>query len=365
VRRILAAVSPGEVRIATMHGDEIDAYAIWRPGAPDGLGDIYMGQVTARVPAMAGAFVALADAEGFLPDSDGAAGLSEGGAVLVRLTRSAQGGKGPRLAIEPAEAGTRHPAGLVKRGPSPLHRAASAYPGAAIEVDDAALLATLRPDFGERLRLVARAFNETLEAEIDTLASPWMNLPGGLRASIVPTPALVAIDMDGGASTALRTPKATAQFAANRAALPALARAIRLRNLSGAILIDLAGLAVKRRTALGPELEAALANDPARPRLLGFTHLGLAEIFRPRSSPPLYELLAGPHAAGLAGLREAAGQSAHRRPAMRAAPEVVAALQADPVALTAFARQSVFPLTLRSDPSLPRCSWVIEDAANA
>ena len=71
-------------------------YAIWRPGAPDGVGDIHRGRVTARGAAMAGEFLALNGAEGFLPDS-------EGGRVCVRAIRlgarhaAAQGGKGPRL----------------------------------------------------------------------------------------------------------------------------------------------------------------------------------------------------------------------------------------------------------------------------
>ena len=39
-------------------------YAIWRPGAPDGVGDVHRGRVIARVPAMAGAFVALGGTEG-------------------------------------------------------------------------------------------------------------------------------------------------------------------------------------------------------------------------------------------------------------------------------------------------------------
>ena len=95
-------------------------------------------------------------------------------------------------------------------------------------------------------------------------------------------------------------------MAVNRALLPALARQIRLRNLSGAILVDLAGLPARRRAALGPALAEALAEDPLRPRLLGFTALGLAEIVRPRVHPPLHELLAGPHAAGLAALRAVA-----------------------------------------------------------
>ncbi len=77
-----------------------------------------------------------------------------------------------------------------------------------------------------------------------------------------------------------------------------------------------------------------LEDDPLRPRFLGFTALGLAEIVRPRVHPPLHELLAGPHAAGLSALRHAMREDASRpdrAPALRAAPAVVAALQADPV----------------------------------
>ncbi|MBU6497739.1 MAG: ribonuclease E/G, partial [Rhodospirillales bacterium] len=156
-------------------------------------------------------------------------------------------------------------------------------------------------------------------------------------------------------ATAERRSKAAAQFAANRALLPALARQIRLRNLGGAILVDLAGMAARRRAALAGNFAAALAADPLQPRLLGFTALGLAEILRPRIHPPLHELLAGPHAAGLAALREAAGR-VRANPAvalaLRAAPPIVAALQADPVALGAFAHLSGRALVLRSDPAL-------------
>ncbi len=68
-----------------------------------------------------------------------------------------------------------------------------------------------------------------------------------MRALIEPTAALVAIDVDMAAATAGRDAKQAKQEAANRAALPALARQIRLRNLSGAILVDLAGLSMRRR----------------------------------------------------------------------------------------------------------------------
>jgi Ribonuclease G/E len=45
------------------------------------------------------------------------------------------------------------------------------------------------------------------------------------------------------------------------------------------------------RVKLQPVLAAALARDPLKPRLLGFSHLGFAEISRPRIRPPLHEML--------------------------------------------------------------------------
>jgi Rne/Rng family ribonuclease len=217
--------------------------------------------------------------------------------------------------------------------------------------------------FTGRLALVAQSFGEAVEAEIDSLAAPWADLPGGLRAGFFPTPALTAIDLDGASASAARGEKARLQFAANRGALPALARQIRLRNLSGAIVVDFAGVAGKRRASLGPELAQCLAADPVQPRLLGFTQLGLAEILRSRTSPPLHEVLAGPHAAGLAGLRALACSDragAGRRPCLRAAPDVITALQADSVALDEFAQVSAHRLILQSDPSLPTATCITE-----
>jgi Rne/Rng family ribonuclease len=186
-------------------------------------------------------------------------------------------------------------------------------------------------------------------------------LPGGLRASIEPTAALVAIDMDMAAATAGREAKTTKQEAANRAALPALARQIRLRSLAGTILIDLAGLPLRRRPALADAIRAALAPDPAKPRLLGFTASGLAEIQRARTHSPLHELQAGPHAAGLAALRTIAASAGSPLTLLRAAPDVVSALEADSVALPALANRLGRPLVLRSEPALSPCATIIEE----
>ena len=364
---ILAACSPGEVRVAVTRDDTLVDFAIWRPGQPDGVGDLHRGRITARVPAMAGAFVALDGADGFLPDTDGGARTSEGTVLGVRIIRAAQGGKGPRLtalldAAERTLIGNGSPA-LVRRGPGPLARLAAQYPDAPVLVDDTALAATFRPTLGARLGVVRAAFDAELAARVTALAEPVVDLPGGARLSIHATPALTAIDVDAGATTASGGTKATAQFALNRAVLPALAAEILLRNLSGAILVDLAGLPARRRAVLADDVAAALADDPLRPRLLGFTRLGLAEIVRPRVHPPLHEMLAGAHATGLAALRQAAAEvvaTPSRALALRAPPAIVGALEADPHALEDFARRAGRKLALRADPSLAGGVWVLE-----
>jgi ribonuclease G len=356
---VLAACSPGEIRVAAVQDGALLDYALWRPGRTDGVGDVHRGRITSVMPGLAGAFVALEDADGFLPDSAGAAGRGVGDMLLVRVVRAAQGGKGPRLAAVEGDAGSGPP-GRLRAGPNAVERLASLHPGPVI-VDDPGIAALLRPALGERLT-VGSALDESLASQIDALESPEVTLPGGLRATIHPTPALVAIDVDTAGASAGRTPKPAMQEALNRAMLPALARQIRLRNLSGAILIDLAGLTVRRRAALSDAIRAALADDPLMPRFLGFTALGLAEVLRPRIHPPLHELLAGPHAAGLAALRRvAADADPAAPPALRAAPAVVAALTGDPVALPALAHRLGRAILLRSDPGLPPCAWVVEE----
>ena len=358
---IRAACSPGEVRAAAVEDGRLLDYAITRPGAPDGVGDRLRGRVVAHLPAMAGAFVALPDgAEGFLPDSQGRAGLGAGDPVTVVVTRAAQGGKGPRLTARTAQAGPGPPA-LLARGPGAVERLLALHPGAPVFVDDPAAAVP-------GTTVVRRAWDEALDAAVAALADPILDLPGGLRASIHPTPALVAIDVDGAAASAERRTKAGAQREANRAALPALAHAIRLRNLSGAVVLDLAGMAAKARAALAPDLLAALRPDPLHPRFLGFTALGLAEILRPRVHPPLHELLAGPHAAALRALRHLARQAA-ADPAtplrLRIAPDVARALEGDAPARADLARRTGRPLVVQTDSAAPPGHWTLEPIPRA
>lgn len=362
--RLLAACSPGEIRVVAAEGGTLIDAAIERPGARDGIGDLHRGRVTARRPALAGAFVALADGpEGFLPDSAGGRTAGVGDAVTVRVTRSAQGGKGPRLAVEPMPAQAGPPA-LLTVGPGAVATLAALHPQASVRVDDMAALAVLRPLLGERVAFVARAFDDDTEAAWAALARREVALAGGARLAIYPTPALVAIDVDLGGGASGRRGKTAAHVEANTAIIPAIAREIRLRNLSGPIVVDLAGLSPKRRAALGPDFTAALAGDPVAARFLGFSGLGLAEILRGRIRPPLHELLAGPHAAGLAALRQLARElaaSPGRPPALRAAADVADAILADSAARADLARLAGRPLILHTDRTLPPLAWRLEE----
>jgi hypothetical protein len=363
---VFATHSPGEIRVAAHDGGLLD-YAIWRPGRPDGVGDLHIGRITARARALGGSFVALEGAEdGFLPDSEQPGQATAGTYLVVRITRAAQAGKGPRLTarLEASDLGheVTAPARLVRRGPNPIERFAAHYAAAAVLVDDPALAAALHRGLGSRVRLVQHAFDEALEEATGGLAAEQVMLPGGGSLRIQPTAALVAIDIDTAGALPERRGKTAAHAGFNDAVIPALARQIRLRALSGAILVDFAGMPARRRVSLAGPLRAALETDPVEARLLGFTALGLAEIVRRRVHPPLHEVLAGPHAAAAAALRAAAAQS---RPGaalmLRAAPDVVAAYEQDDVMRADLARSAAHALMIRSDPHLPTCQWRLHD----
>ncbi|MFS3135726.1 ribonuclease E/G [Gluconacetobacter sacchari] len=368
--RILAASAPGEIRIAVTDATGLRDYAVWRPGWPDGVGDLHRGRAGARLTAMGGTFVDLADgASGFLPDSAAPGPLAEGDPVLVRIVRAAQDGKGARLSATgptlPQGQSLAGPPALLTHGPTPLEALAAAWPDAPIVIDDAAIAARLPAPLRGRVQRDRRAFDAETEAARAALADASVALPGGLRATITPTPALVAIDMDGGTASSDRRAKQTAQFAANRDALPALLHQVRLRNLSGAIVIDVAGLAIRKRPALRETIETALAQDPLRPRFLGFSALGLAEIMRPRIHPPLHALLSD--AAGRmiwmldSWSRQVSGQPGPA-PGLRVGTDLARALDHDPGAIADTTRLSGHQPAWRLDPSLPPLSWTLDHA---
>ena len=352
---IRIASSPGEARIAVLDGETLEDFALWRPGRPDGYGDIHLVRVTAPMDALGGAFVILADgSEGFLTGKH-----KEGALVTAQVTRSPQGGKGLRL--KPVDAPVPETTGpqLLAHGPTPLEAIARAYPDADILIDDPAVAAMLPALLRPRIRRVLAAFDSTTDALCDALGDPTADLTGGLRATFTPTPALVAIDLDNPMPDA-RQWRPVAQVGANIRAIPSLCREIRLRNLSGAIMVDPAGITPRKRAALVPAMQEGFRSDPQSPQTLGVTALGLIEIVRPRGRTPLHELLRSPHGTGLSALKAILARRPTRvtvPPTLRAAIPVIRALEADTLALDAFATAYGARLVLDMAPDFPLTFW--------
>ncbi|MBI0534646.1 ribonuclease [Roseomonas sp. KE2513] len=366
--RILVSTSPGERRVALWRDGALQAAFVERPSLPDGVGDIHLTRVTARVPALSGVFVAMeGEVGGFLPDAQGGEGVTEGTSLPLRVTRAAQGGKGPRLSATgvPKDLPRDGPLRLLHRGPDAALRLAAAHPAAPVLSDYPAEAARLRAALGAgRVQLLSRpAFDEAVEAEFDLLAAAEVPLPGGGRLLVHPTSALTALDVDTGAAAGRDN---GAHRAVNAAALTEAARQIRLRHLAGPILLDLAGGSAKSRADLLPALRRAAGPDPLL-RVVGLTGLGLMEMVRTRVHPPLHEVLGQPISPlthGLVALRRAAREAAARPAAtlaLRAHPKVLAALRGLPGALEDFAAGAAHPISLVSDPTLAPGEDVIED----
>ncbi len=352
-----------------MEDGDLRDHALFHPGRPDGYGDLHLGRAGRHVAPLGGTFVALAGGvDGFLPDRETERPPSEGTPVVVRAIRSALGGKGPRLSARGCDAppdrdAREGPPRLLRRGPSPLDALLARWPEAPVVVPTPALAAGLAP---RAVRIDARP-DRAFEAACQALRDGDVALPGGARATIHPTPALVAIDLDTASAPAAASGRPAALLGVNRAALPRLLHEIRLRDLSGAILIDLAGMQARKRALLAPDMAAGLAPDPLGPRFLGFTALGLAEIVRPRRRPALHERLAGAAGRALdaaeALVAETLAAAARRGAALalEAGPALIHAIEADAVLRDDLARATGHPLILRATPGLG-AGWRIADA---
>lgn len=129
------------------------------------------------------------------------------------------------------------------------------------------------------------------EAGIDDMLEEALRkivkLDCGGRVIIEETRACTAIDVDSGEGTA------QGGFGRlNQEAAAEIVRQIILRNLSGKIVIDFAGIAEFKYLKKALDiLTEGLADDPARGRVLGLTRAGNVEIIRTRRRPSLRDLL--------------------------------------------------------------------------
>lgn len=251
------------------------------------------------------AFAAAPDAAGLRDGlSVRAQALAADGAALAgdlaRLARR-------RAAILAAEAAARPPATLEPAPDFAQAAVRDAPAHARIATDDRALHQRLKglageawPDLAEGLAFSDPArgalFEEAgLADSIEDALARRVPLSGGGRITIDRTEAMVVIDIDSGGSADGGGKKEEALFRLNKRALEEAARQIRLRNLSGLIVIDCVTLRGKgRMKALVESLRARVKSDPVKTDVLGFTAAGLIEATRQRFGPSLDELMNAP-----------------------------------------------------------------------
>jgi ribonuclease G len=309
IAELLISPGPGEWRAAWVENDAAVELYVER-GDTQPPGSIHLGRVVRIVPGLDAALIDIGDERpGFLPLRDAPDVKPEEGArILVQVRREAWADKAPRLTARIAApdlldlrkraAGLDPPARLF---PAPGFAAALALrlPPAPeyVIADDPAIIAELRRTFPEA-EIVQRNPAEwpiDLDAVFDTAVSSSLALRGGGAVHIEETRAAILIDVDTGTPETGSAERAA--LAANRAATALIARHLRLVNFSGPIVIDFVGLdRPRQREQVRRALEAALAGDPAKPTVLGWTRLGHLELVRPRRGRSLLDALLGPRA---------------------------------------------------------------------
>lgn len=124
-----------------------------------------------------------------------------------------------------------------------------------------------------------------MEEALDTRV--WLKCGGYLV--IEPTEAMTVIDVNSGKNEAKKAGEDT-YYQVNLEAAEEVARQLRLRNLSGIIVVDFINMAEKeQQKALLEHLKSLTAEDPLHPRIVDMTPLGLVEITRKKTHPTLAE----------------------------------------------------------------------------
>jgi len=144
-----------------------------------------------------------------------------------------------------------------------------------------------------------------VEAQLDAMHSPTVQLRSGGYLVINQTEALVAIDVNSGRSTRERHIEDTA-LRTNLEAADEVARQLRLRDLAGLIVIDFIDMESSRHDGMVERrLKEALRHDRARIQVGRISHFGLLEMSRQRLRPSLAEtsFVTCPHCQGRGTVR--------------------------------------------------------------
>lgn len=141
-------------------------------------------------------------------------------------------------------------------------------------------------DFG-----LSKLYSLKTVLEEATAKKVWLRCGGYLY--IEHTEAMTVIDVNSGKfSPSKGTDKESAYLSVNLEAVSEVCRQLRLRNISGIIIIDFINLvSIEDRESLLDTLISESAKDTMKVVVAGITALGLVEMTRKKELPPLYEQL--------------------------------------------------------------------------
>ncbi len=240
-------------------------------------------------------------------------------------------------------------------------------------------LGRVQPELVTRLEKSRRGLFDRyrIDAAVDAALEPRAPLPSGGYLVINQTEALVAIDVNSGRDvgsggfrdTVLRT---------NLEAVAEAVRQIRLRDLSGILVIDLIDMEHEEdRRAVFARLELELRKDRARKRVLEISEFGLVQLTRQRRGENLERALMGPcpTCRGRGRIKSVAticlelrrtclaraGRGC-RQLAVRVHPEVLDGLNgSESDVLDGMQGAFDIPILLRADPALDRERFVVTE----
>lgn len=125
---------------------------------------------------------------------------------------------------------------------------------------------------------------------LDHAMKPKVWLKSGAYLVIQPTEALVSIDVNTGKAVTKKKDVQKTFYQINREAALEIARQLRLRNLSGMILIDFIDMTSRQdQQDIMDLLRQAVLRDPVQTTVIDMTKLGLVEVTRKKIRKSLYE----------------------------------------------------------------------------
>ncbi|MCM1306111.1 MAG: Rne/Rng family ribonuclease [Bacteroides sp.] len=133
-----------------------------------------------------------------------------------------------------------------------------------------------------------------ISAQINQLCERKVSMSNGAYIVIDKTEACTVIDVNTGKFVGTNDLEDTV-FKTNMAAAECIAKQLRLRNISGIVIIDFIDMASEaHRNAVVEELKRALKHDRLKTTTVGMTPLGLVELTRKKTRLPIDDFMLQP-----------------------------------------------------------------------